>query len=127
MRIEAPSTRPEVQNVKIEAHVRHLMLALAGIVVGLMSVSLLFDLALYRDPQSTEVERYVTQYDHLVRTSFVPIIVVGTLLGLVASTIYFGIIGGRRRRRASHRDRPHLGRLRGGSEAQEAFSAPPLS
>lgn len=64
------------------------MLALAGIVVGLMSVSLLLDLALYRAPQSTEVERYVTQYYYLVRTSFVPIIVVGTLLGLVASTVY---------------------------------------
>ncbi len=86
--IEEPSTQTEVQNVKLEACIRHFMLALAGIVVGLMSVSLLFDLALYRAPQSTEVEQYVTQYYSLVRTSFVPIIVVGTLLGLVASTIY---------------------------------------
>lgn len=74
--------------MKPEAFVRHLMLALAGIVVGLMSVSLLFDLALYKAQQSAEVERYVTQYYYLVRTSFVPIIVVGTLLSLVASTVY---------------------------------------
>jgi hypothetical protein len=74
--------------MKLEIPVRHLMLALAGIVVGMMSVSLLFDLALYRAPHSREVEADVTRYYFLVRTSFVPIIVVGTLLGLVATTLY---------------------------------------
>jgi len=69
-------------------HVRHLMLALGGIVVGMMSVSLLFDLALYRAQQSADVEKAVTQYYLYVRTSFVPFIVEGTLVSLVASTIY---------------------------------------
>ncbi|MBI1394245.1 MAG: hypothetical protein GC152_16060 [Alphaproteobacteria bacterium] len=74
--------------MKIQMIVRHLMLAMAGIVVGLMSVSLAFDYALYSSPQSAEVERDATHYYHIVRTSFVPVIVSGTLLGLVATTAY---------------------------------------
>jgi hypothetical protein len=74
--------------MKLNIYVRNLMLALAGIVVGLMSVSLAFDYALYASPQSIEVERDATHYYHIVRTSFVPIIVMGTLLGLVATTAY---------------------------------------
>lgn len=74
--------------MKTEVCVRHIILALAGICVGLMSVSLLFDLALYNAPQSAEVEQDATRYYFLVRTSFVPVIVTGTLLGLVATTIY---------------------------------------
>ena len=74
--------------MKMNICVRHLILALAGICVGLMSVSLLFDLALYRAPNSLEVERDATRYYFLVRTSFVPIIVVGTLLGLIVTTLY---------------------------------------
>lgn len=74
--------------MNLNIYVRHLMLALAGIVVGLMSVSLIFDLAIYNAPDSIEVERVATQYYLLVRTSFVPYIVVGTLLSLVASAVY---------------------------------------
>ena len=74
--------------MKLKMYMRHLTLALAGIVVGLMSVSLAFDFALYNSPHSEEIEREATRYHHVVRTSFVPIIVVGTLLGLVATTVY---------------------------------------
>jgi hypothetical protein len=74
--------------MKLGIYIRHLTLALAGIVVGLMSVSLVFDFALYNSPQSVEIEREATRYYYLVRTSFVPIIVVGTLLGLVATSVY---------------------------------------
>lgn len=72
----------------LNIYVRRLMIALAGIVVGLMSVSLAFDVALYASPQSVEIEHETTKYYHVVRTSFVPIIVVGTLLGLIATTVY---------------------------------------
>lgn len=74
--------------MKLNMYVRRFMIALAGIVVGLMSVSLAFDFALYASPQSVEIEHEATNYYHVVRTSFVPIIVIGTLLGLLATTAY---------------------------------------
>ena len=74
--------------MNVETYVRHFLLAMAGIAVGLMSVSLLFDLAIYRAPHSPDVEQDATRYYQLVRSSFVPIIVVGTLLGFVAATTY---------------------------------------
>ncbi len=72
----------------LNMYVRRFMIALAGIVVGLMSVSLAFDFALYTSQQSAEIEREATNYYHVVRTSFVPIIVVCTLIGLVVTTAY---------------------------------------
>jgi len=74
--------------VKQHVYVRNFLLALAGIVVGLMSVSLAFDLAIYNAPQSKELEQVVTQYYFYVRTSFVPYIVIGTLLSLLVCAAY---------------------------------------
>ena len=74
--------------MRLNTYVRHTIIALAGIVVGLMSVSLIYDLAIYNAPKSPEVEQLATQYYFIVRTSFVPYIVVGTLLGLVVTAIY---------------------------------------
>lgn len=74
--------------MKLNLYVQRVMIALSGIVVGLMSVSLAFDVALYASPQSVEIEQQATNYYHVVRSSFVPIIVIGTLLGLVATTAY---------------------------------------
>lgn len=72
----------------LRPYVRHLMLALAGIVVGMMSVSLLFDLAIHLEPGSREAEQNATQYYLLVRTSFVPLIVEGTLAAFVLAVVY---------------------------------------
>ena len=69
-------------------YVRRLLLALAGIVVGMMSVSLLFDLAIYLSPDSKEAEQNATQYYLLVRTSFVPLIVEATLITFVIAIVY---------------------------------------
>ncbi len=74
--------------MQLNIYVRHTILALAGIVVGLMSVSLIYDLAIYNAPTSQEVEQLATQYYFIVRSSFVPYIVVGTLVGLVVTAIY---------------------------------------
>jgi hypothetical protein len=74
--------------MKQHIYVRNLLLALAGIVVGLMSVSLVFDVAIYNAPQSKEVEQVVTEYYFYVRTSFVPYIVIGTLLSLIVCAAY---------------------------------------
>ena len=74
--------------MKQHVYVRNVLLALAGIVVGLMSVSLVFDLAIYNAPQSREVEQVATQYYFYVRTSFVPYIVIGTLLSLIVCAAY---------------------------------------
>ncbi len=74
--------------MKKNIYVRHFILALAGIVVGLMSVSLIFDLAIYNAPDSKDIEALATQYYFYVRTSFVPYIVTGTLLSLVAASLY---------------------------------------
>ena len=74
--------------MKQHIYVRNLLLALAGIVVGLMSVSLAFHLAIYNAPRSKEVEQVATQYYFYVRTSFVPYIVIGTLLSLIVCAVY---------------------------------------
>lgn len=74
--------------MKQHTFVRHVLLALAGIVVGLMSVSLVFDLAIYKSPLSNEVEQAATQYYFYVRASFVPYIVIGTLLSLIVCAAY---------------------------------------
>jgi sulfite exporter TauE/SafE len=74
--------------MKNHIYVRNLILALAGIVVGLMSVSLAFDWALYKTPESSELEQVATQYYYYVRTSFVPYIVIGTLLSLIGCATY---------------------------------------
>ena len=69
-------------------YIRNLIFALSGIVIGLMSVSLAFDFALYVAPTSVEAEQDATRYYHIVRTSFVPLIVMGTLILLIAAAIY---------------------------------------
>ncbi|WCL48660.1 hypothetical protein [Leptospira sp. GIMC2001] len=69
-------------------YIRQFLLGLSGIVIGLMSVSLVFDFAMYKNPNSEDMERLATQYYFYVRTSFVPYIVTGTLLSLVASSLY---------------------------------------
>ena len=74
--------------MKRHIYVRNVLLSLAGIVIGLMSVSLVFDLAIYNAPQSKDIERLATQYYFHVRTSFVPYIVMGTLLSLLACAAY---------------------------------------
>lgn len=74
--------------MKQHIYVRNVLLSLAGIVVGLMSVSLVFDLAIYNAPQSKDVEQLATQYYFYVRTSFVPYIVIGTLLSLIVCSAY---------------------------------------
>ena len=65
--------------MKQHIYVRNILLALAGIVVGLMSVSLVFDLAIYNAPQSKEVEQVATQYYLYVRASFVPYVVISLI------------------------------------------------
>lgn len=69
-------------------YINNFLLALAGIVVGLMSVSLVFDSVIYNAPSSREMEQVVTQYYFYVRTSFLPYLVIGTLLSLIACAVY---------------------------------------